>query len=298
MTHTRPTTRPPGSAPAPGSAGTPGSARALSPGFTLMEVLVALGIFVLGFAAVAAIFPAAAVLQRNTASDVRTEHLQRSAKAVIQATRVTYDPDPDGNPSTVATGGDLAFYHSATSSTEQRLLPFENSGGDLTPEEVWPLDTRSFPGTTVVPAQRDFFWLPLIRDRNGDPTNPDWQMVVFVLQRRNNVDYAASGRTYAELDAITIPGLSAVSATASGSTFTVSSTTTGLRENDILVDNIGGIYKVDSVAIGATTTDITVTGVIVQQGSLPDAVWYAPRPAGVTSSPITAVFTLTPTVTP
>ena len=39
-------------------------------GFTLLEVLVAMSIFAIGFVAVAALFPAASVLQKKTVDDL------------------------------------------------------------------------------------------------------------------------------------------------------------------------------------------------------------------------------------
>jgi hypothetical protein len=58
---------------------------------------------------------------------------------------------------------------------------------------AWPLAIRSFPTYKTDPAppqplQRDFYWVPLIRDANGDPSNANWQIILFIL-RRDGLNY-------------------------------------------------------------------------------------------------------------
>lgn len=145
-------------------------------GFTLMEVLVAIGIFALGFVAVAAIFPAAALMQRGTADDVESRHAERSARAIIEAMPLTDQwDDPDA---------DLYFYHGGNSaSTDSHVKPFPPdmlTGSDA----IWSLDTRSYPAHTTDPANRQYYWVPLIRDTAGNAETPSWQIYVFVFNRQ------------------------------------------------------------------------------------------------------------------
>src|SRR5688572_8239180 len=85
--------------------------------FTLMEVLIAIGIFAIGMVAVAAVFPTAIFLQKQTITDATSQQVARNAAAVLQATKMTYKwyppvifPVPQVNP---AQGSLRNYYQTA-----------------------------------------------------------------------------------------------------------------------------------------------------------------------------------------
>ena len=244
-----------------------------------MEVLVALGIFALGFVAVAAIFPTATMMQRNTARDVEARHAARSASAVISNTQFT-------------TSELLNLYYPSDGTddgaSETRELTTFDEDGNL--DNFWPLSTRSHPSIYADPHQRGFYWLPLIRDKD-ESTSQSWQIVVFVLHRRDDKTYSTRDyRTNADapwsasinekLPAVANMGLSGNT----NDTFTLNSSIT-VRQNDWVVDSNGSLYRVQSV--NSAGDEVTVDGRIT--GS-PSEIWYAPPPDGETVSPAVRVF--------
>ncbi len=280
-------------------------------GFSLMEVLVALGIFALGFAAVAALLPAGALLQRRTADDIQSRHVERNAQSIIEQTQLTYDATIGDQ------GTELEFYYYGpdyggewpVNAARSELRPF-NGASPHSLADFWSLDTRSFRSAIVDPIQRSVYWVPLIRDANGDETGPAWQIIVFVLDRDDNKTYteadysATTGRTYAnwaseapagdgvdndgdstidEADEIdgTERGVPSVrkfqldTALTTGNTFVLDSTEYPIegRLNDWIVDSNGRIYRITK--INDAGTEITVNNTIP---GTPDAVWFAPPP--------------------
>ena len=64
-------------------------------GFTLLEVLISIGIFAIGMVAVAAIFPTAAILQKRAVEANLAVQIADSVKAMIQARRWDKVPGPN-----------------------------------------------------------------------------------------------------------------------------------------------------------------------------------------------------------
>ncbi|MFA9479516.1 prepilin-type N-terminal cleavage/methylation domain-containing protein [Phycisphaerales bacterium AB-hyl4] len=281
-------------------------------GFNLMEVLVAIGLFAIGFAAVAAIFPAGALLQRQTADDVQARHVEQNAYAIILGTPVS--------------GEDLEFYYDGPPSgyftdpgnqentTRAELVPFPiDTSADPSLEDIWPRDLRSFPSSVndEFLTERSFYWVPLIRDANGDQDNPRWELVVFVLRRQQNRvgDYLTY--QYPEPEGNLLPGLLRREVTRPDElTFRVtnpgldSDLEEYLSPNDQIVDNAGGIHRIERI----DGNDIIVTSNIreteqLENGTpttpptvLPDAIWFAPASNQLRDrrSPALRVFKVTP----
>jgi hypothetical protein len=270
--------------------------RARCSGFNLMEVLVAMGLFAFGFVAVAAIIPAGALLQKNTATDVQGRHVERNASAIVQSTAMTYAA---GDTST-----DLGGYHAVAGSGQNMLIPFDTSWRSLA--DIWSVDSLSYPSTIADRFSRSFYWVPLICDKNGDPTNPAWQMVVFVMRREENKEYEAQWFPDVYASSPTkgsLPGLRYADViNVSGSTFTLQSGIR-IRQNDPIADSNGGTYRV--VSVNSDHDQITVNNNISQLPAAPTIIWYAPAgddpltsdDDGVTDdygrSPAVAVFTVT-----
>lgn len=62
--------------------------------FTLSEVLIAMAIFLIGFIAIASLFPAAAYLQKQTIDEINLDYVKGNAQAMVSV----WTPDPQNNP--------------------------------------------------------------------------------------------------------------------------------------------------------------------------------------------------------
>lgn len=247
-------------------------------GFNLMEVLVAMGLFALGFAAIASIFPAAAVLQRNTATDVKARSLKANAKAVISATPLS--------------AGALDTVYGSTTATDVRS--FTNSA---TLNPFWSRDTRSYPAATGNFVERDLFWVPLLRDADPDISVRSWQLFVFVLRRdRNTGEYTAQDYPNDDPTSPTeerIPGIASETVSSVSDNVITLSSGIDIWPGDPLLDSLGVSYRV--TAVNAAGTEITVNG---KPDVTINKVWYAPPADRGNSSPAVDLFvvTLTPTL--
>jgi Tfp pilus assembly protein PilV len=268
-------------------------------GYSLMETLLAIGIFTIGFVGVAAIFPAAAALQKNSAEHMLAEISQRNAKAIATSTsKLTYTYTA-GAPST--TTGDLGAdnYFAASAPTNKTTVECP-----ATVQNRWSVDMRSYPSTKANLADRDLYWIPLIRSNEGDPSNPNWYMYVVILRRQNNTDYAPPGiwptdwnvstsdfvQAYTAVNAV--PGITLVDATPSGTIskrylFNNSDLRCRLRPGDwVLSQQTGTIFKVTA----ATLTYIEVNGTITATGT--DKLWVGVPGVTGNKNPVQAIFTV------
>lgn len=271
--------------------------RRLAGGYNLMEVMVAMGIFAIGFVAVAAIFPVATVLQKETVEDAISQQFTRSAKAMMQGRGFkTTDLDPVGvNPTGIA------------DSYRVQPLPtaWLQSGGK------WTLSDRSYPSTVIDVYSRGYYWVPLVRCKVNPRTTTtagDWQVFLFCLKRESNAVYARTALTAPEywanpndvmssgyygagdpasqIDAI--PGVRSIAVqTGSVGTTRFTFATPGINNlnssgrpsqiavGDQVLDSNGIIYNVAS----ADGNGINVVGQIypaVEDGADPTVLWYAP----------------------
>lgn len=170
-------------------------------GFSLIEVLIAMGIFAVGFIAVAAMFPAAIILQRQTVTDVESQLVARNAKAIVRTKQLTFRPN--------GVDADLRENSGASASNPNVgwLTPFHTPhfrnpgarGSNL--HTRWSLSDRSYPSFIDDANDRRYYWVPLIRNSGLKPVKPDgtpaqlakgagdFTVVVFVLKRDQGVDY-------------------------------------------------------------------------------------------------------------
>ena len=179
-----------------------------APGFSMMESLVAIAVFALGFVAVAAIFPVGVILQKGAASDVLTQQVVRNVKAMLQSRKFSHDDLTDPN--------NLKFINDVLQNGNPNLevqpVLKQDAPGDLLNQpgilqpgnifEQWMLNDRSYffmrnnlggnayhpqhtaelGDPTATEFNRAFYWVPLIR-RTQLPTGPsDWQVFVFILR--------------------------------------------------------------------------------------------------------------------
>lgn len=252
-------------------------------GFTLVEILLALGIFLIGMAAVASLFPVAAILQRETASDVYAGHAEASAQAFIKSKTFTYIA---GDNST-----DLSFYHPSGASTKHTLEPFVS---------FFDMPQRAYPSSQLTGINRDdvancdFFWVPFIQDLNGDGSDPNWTVRVFVLQGDSKVNYNIA--TGGGISAIANPSdlarfpkvVSTGCSVADDYTLTVNYANHGLESGDKVMDNNGTDYTISLVQ----GTSLTMTSPILRSPQDPTALWFAPSQGSINGSPTKAILTI------
>ena len=158
--------------------------------FTLVEVLLAMGIFVIGFVAVAAIFPVAILLQKQTIETLLGQHVHRSAQAVISS-----GMNADG------------IYHGIIPAANDATLDISVSA--IPDAFVWHLENRSYPPTVplfftdsgpgysvpVSRPQRDIYWVPLVRRTAAydaslpSVTSGDLELWVFIVRGSSQTMY-------------------------------------------------------------------------------------------------------------
>ena len=161
-------------------------------GFNLMEVLVALGLFTVGFVAVASIFPAGALLQRNAADDMLSRQVSNNAEAIVTSLKLDYTPGSPGSPGSIE-GDVMDDDGSLEALRANALLKYR-------------LPMRSYPTAESDFRERDLYWVPVVRQTNTAlPTPTTWQMYVFVLKRDQDAVYGDAN--YGNAGIGSIPGL-------------------------------------------------------------------------------------------
>lgn len=159
-------------------------------GFTLVEVLIAIGIFAIGMVAVAAIFPTAITVQRNSNVVVDALLVADNATAYFEAVPLTYDSATPNSGS-----ADINFYHTSTNSNKNTVEKFPN--GDLAGTGAFlPLSTRAYLAGLIDSDNPDYMWVPLIQDAAGDPAEPSWTIYVMVLEVDRRSANAATPSEY------------------------------------------------------------------------------------------------------
>lgn len=173
-------------------------------GFSLMEVLVALGIFTVGLVAVAAIFPTAITIQRDTVREVDGRRIGKNAKALALAISRTnsalypddkrYEMSYRHNTNPALRKGSMEPFIAgavgATASNPTPVMPMVSQFGMATPVsfgELFHLDTRSYPKNIADPLTRDYYWYPLIQVSDLASGTPEWNMIIIVMHR-NGMD--------------------------------------------------------------------------------------------------------------
>lgn len=167
--------------------------------FTMLEVLLTMGIFAVGFVAVAAIFPTAILLQKKTVEDVVAQQVARNAQAVLETRGIKA-----GTNNTQELWQQLEEAESPTTwDTDQRVRPLPMDMLTLTgplplptpvgttPNQRWLLPDRSYPSSTNPPVARKIFWVPFVRDPNrvASVTPSEVMVYVFIIQRASDGRY-------------------------------------------------------------------------------------------------------------
>ncbi|MEM6393778.1 MAG: hypothetical protein AAF797_13470 [Planctomycetota bacterium] len=293
-------------------------------GFTTLEVLVALGIFAFGFLAIAAIFPVGLLMQKQTTNSILAGHVADNGIAIMQARTLE---QADMNNTTAGTGTDDYYDDSigpaggyppqlpalTLPAVENRVKPLQwNVPARTGPPAVAAgilidrfgagenIGDRSYPSTIQTFADREFFWVPLVQDPDGEPnpTADDWIFYICIMQREPGIDYSVaknvanafyadntdSNSTPPNNDGVdTYPTMRYVPVTPAditGSNVTFPFTL-GLIVGDLILDSEGIQYTV--LAVNGDT--LTLSSVVTSE---PEWFWYAPPGTG-TGSPLVRI---------
>jgi len=264
----------------------------MSRGFTLVEVLLSLGVFAIGMIAVASLFPVAAILQRETAKEVIAQNAAASAEAMMNARPLTYGPPVGATPAT----GNLANYYSFAGPNLTNAVPLHTLNATLLTQRMPPAD-RSYPTAQVIYGSPtdisncDLHWVPFVQDLSGNPngSGQNWVVRLFLLETDSRANYPASGpgNSANPNDGSSFPQVVWTNCSVSNNVFTLSTSTHGLRSGDVVMDSNGNEHHITAVNGAA----ITVRNKIPASPAAPTVVWYAP-PYGASSSPSVGILTV------
>jgi len=233
-------------------------------GFSLIEVLVAIGVFAIGMVAVASIFPVAILLQKQTVEQLEADHFARNARALVAArgfTSATWDSvendDAGSGPDAVAPLPDDALAD-------------------------WSLADRSY-DTLEDPTNREVFWVPLVYD--ADPANDAyaWRVYVFVVRAEEGKTYtkvAADANPTGEPAIVPAVKVQTTTLAVTGSIvnrFDFTNADDAITPGDQIVDQDGLVYT----AFLVDNNGVQVEGVIPGTTGSNVDIWYAaPRNNG------------------
>lgn len=306
------------------------ASRSSRPGFTMLEVLITMGIFAVGFVAVAAIFPTAILLQKKTVEDVVAQQVARNAQAVLEARGITA-----GAAITADLWLQLDEAESGTTwDTDQRVHPLPSDvltnhpaapAIGTPPGQQWLLPDRSYPSSSSPVEARKVFWVPLVRDPTAVAGVNAGEVIVyaFIIQRSTDGRYPRPDLTEANWvnfydgyldtgavgldagDTWLVPGVTRQTVTVSTSDLTRFDFTntwiwggnTFLKVNtgDQILDCYGGIYTVQD----ADATGVKIAGIInpnLDTSAFPDEIWFAHPDADGRQRPTKRILTLTKAV--
>ncbi len=153
---------PPRSTGKSGSGRAPGLRGTSRAGFTLMETLIAIAIFMISLVAIAALFPVGFTLQRYALGDAATHAVAGTAPALIRKEGLTASEL-------------LTMTQPTTAVQDSRDFATQ-----------WSRNDRTYPGTTPQ-SRRTVYWYPLLQMKGDDPQRgSNWVAYVLIFQREHN----------------------------------------------------------------------------------------------------------------
>lgn len=205
--------------------------------FTLLEVLLAIGIFVIGFVAVASMFPVAAVMQKNTVADVTGQQFARTLRAMCTA--IATETKIMAPPINAAKDGQV-YDVSAALGADDLAYPQDQNRNVI--------EVASDPNDTM----RKKFYARLFVRWNGSK----WVYYSFILSA---VETGSTVAPFTVAPAIAIYPVSTATAPNGFDTiFTDTSASVSLRVGDWFLDDLGSTWIVKE--FDAATHAITVEG--------------------------------------
>lgn len=237
--------------------------------FTLVEVMIAIGVFALGMVAVAALFPTAILMQQRMTQDVEAGFVANNAKAMMLADKFTYN-----KPSLPITEtGDL---DGLGGTNDVQAVPSSLLGST----GKWSPANRAYLGNFYADEFAPYYWVPLVQNATGDANDPDWRVFAFVI-RPDARDRAAGSydqtTTANDSDPDTIPKVKSYSISNVTVDFrnrrTTFNTNAPVGGGDYILTNTGIIYQVLSKEKGVAS----VYGLIPSGGNDLKEIWCSPR---------------------
>ena len=274
-------------------------------GFTLIEVLMSMFILSIGLIAIASVFPVSAYLQKQTFKAVVSRQVVENVEALLKTKKISIGDLTAGLP--MIDGG--VYDTDCDVHRLPNLILDENV--DLAGIGIeWPLTQRCYPladfragmnNDDPEALNREFYWVPLVRDADLTPNVQAWEIYVFILKNRRNAAYTKLGLgaddEWAIRDIDTrpsappgtdapVPGVKRLflSSRVSDNVFQIPATDPQterdlvlypvLQPGDQVLDNTGKVYQV----IDVDGMNITVNGTLPpvfgsNQGDL-EAIWY------------------------
>lgn len=270
-------------------------------GFSLVEIMIAMGIFAVGFIAVAAMFPAAIILQRETMTDVEAQLIARNAQAIIAVRTFTF--------STVDNTADIKDAPLVPTPGIDDLTPFAQLAVPLNTR--FTLGDRGYPTAEATTDERKFYWVPFLRRLKSPATgSSDFVVAALIMSRDPSRDYTFAAGNYGT-PAFAIPGNPVCANDASNNkvpkvvgidytydsptsptkfqfnnrlfpTVTLAGQPDQIRPGDWFLDNNGSLYLAKSADAAGV---VPVGAVNKSAGTAVKKLWYAPPPGAGLLSP-------------
>lgn len=216
-------------------------------GFSLVELMIAMGIFAVGAIAVASIFPVAILLQKATVENVNARAYADSAFALVTAR------------------GFNESYLLTPAPTLNEVF------ADAQAVEEWSRLDRLY-NATLLPASRRVAWTALFMPTDLTAGAEEWLVLIFVMRRQADGVYNKGGTAAdwaSDFTDNTMPSVTWLTpSSAGGQVIAFDNDPRLVRIGDVVVDDSGRDWRVT----GASDTQITVDGQI-PAGSI-SRIWY------------------------
>jgi hypothetical protein len=150
---------------------------------------------------------------------------------------------------------------------------------------------------------RDYYWVPFIRDANGNPASPNWQIYVMILRRSKRLSTAYPNTPAADYanpndgpQAPTIRSISVNFNTLTPQQFQLNGTAPSvntdrkIEEGDWILDNNGGVHRVVEVDFTSTAV-IRVEGFISVYPNTPTQIWIGAEAITGSADPVISIAT-------
>ncbi len=242
-------------------------------GFALIEVLIAMAIFTIGFISIAAPLLVAVRMQSNTIDDVRVRQVTRSAESIVRGMGLAE----------AIVAVEMGQEHGPNFDTDGKLKNF--------PPAFMPTrQDRSYPSTDPVDDRR-YYWTLKIRDNNTKTStlpNPNLDFQVFLIVSRR-----PESAPPPEVKALAIMGVTARPSDVARTQFdlaTNDNVSTGnrfdkVRTGDQILDEYGRIYRAVGVSASTISLDAPVPPV-VPFGVDPALLYYVAPDSDTDPSPV------------
>ena len=260
-------------------------------GFTVIEVLIAMGIFTFGFIAIAAPILIAVRIQRETIDDILCQQVERNAAALLRGRKFE--------------NANLKYSFRTTPQDAMDSVQRAPDQSDL--KKKWNKFDRTYPSTTRRPGlprrpdgevehvESEYYWIPLFRaDKQSladDLDAKDWNVYLFIVRR---------GESARDEDLKVVPRAISVDP---GNRFQLNFRPSDandddgdgnldlVRPGDHILDQFGRIYQIVEADAGWCTLNAPVPFTTGDPPGLadPTEIWIVRPPNDTAPSPIRSI---------